>query len=113
MLSDNWFLSNNGAKRSVYSDNSISNRVNYSGISHSKTAPKGMETALILKVMTWLWVTSYVGAIYLNAGTIKADILWFLALMFGFVKFIRYCMKTWQDFRKGELEIKAQQKKIK
>lgn len=113
MLPGNWFLSKNGAKRSVYSDNSISHRVNYSGISHNKTAPEGMETALIFKVLTWVGVTSYVGAIFLNAGTWKADTLWFLAFMFGVVKFLRYSMKTWQDFRKGELEIKIQQKKAK
>lgn len=113
MLSGNWFLSKNGAKRKVYSDNSISYRVNYSGISHDKTASKGMETALIVKIFTWVGVTSYVGAIILNVGTWKADTLWFLAFMFGVVKFLRYTMKTWQDFRKGELEIKAQRKKIK
>lgn len=72
-----------------------------------------METTLILKIATWLGVTSYVGAIWLNIGTWKADVLWFLAFMFGVVKFIRYSMKTWQDFRKGELEIKAQRKKVK
>lgn len=113
MLPDNWFLSKNGAEREVYSNNSISRRVNYSGISHNKTAPKGMETTLIIKIITWLGVTSYIGAIFLNAGTWKADTLWFLAFMFGVVKFIRYSMKTYQDFRKGELDIKAQRKRIK
>jgi len=113
MLSSNWFLSKNGAKRSIYSDNSISHRTNYSSLPHNKTAPKRMETKLILTIMTWLGVSSYIGAIWLNVGSWKADVLWFLALMFGVVKFIRYSMKTWQDFRKGELEIKAQKKKIK
>ena len=113
MFSNNWFLSKNGAERTAYSNNSISHRTNYSGLSNHKTAPKGMETALIIKVATWLGITSYVGAIILNAGTWKADVLWFLALMFGVVKFIRYTMKTWQDFRKGELDIKAQRRKIK
>lgn len=113
MFSNNWFLSKNGAKRKVYSDNSISYRTNYSHLPYDKPVPKRMETTLILKIATWLGVTSYVGAIWLNIGTWKADVLWFLALMFGVVKFIRYSMKTWQDFRKGELEIKAQKKKIK
>jgi hypothetical protein len=114
MFSDNWFLSQNGAKREVYSDNAISHRVNYSGISNHQTAPKRtMETTLILKIITWLGVSSYIGAIWLNIGTWKADILWGLALMFGVVKFIRYSVKTWQDFRKEELNIKAQRKKVK
>ena len=114
MLSNNWFLSKNGAKRSIYSNDSISHRTNYSSIPHHKTAPnRKMETTLILKVITWLGVSSYIGAIYLNIGSWKADLLWGLALMFGVVKFIRYSIKTWQDFRKGELDIKAQRKKIK
>jgi len=113
MLPDNWFFSKNGAKRAIYSDNSISRSVNYSGVHNHKTAPKGMETTLILKIATWFGVSSYVAAIYLNVGSWKADVLWGLALMFGVVKFIRYSMKTWQDFRKGELDIKAQRKKIK
>lgn len=113
MFPNNWFLSKNGAKRSVYSDNSISYRVNYSGISHPKKAASRMEAKLILTILSWLGLTSYVAAIILNIGTWKADTLWFLAFMFGVVKFIRYTMKTWQDFRKGELEIKMQKKKIK
>lgn len=113
MFSNNWFLSKNGAKRSVYSDHSISHRTNYSHISDHKTAPKRMETKLILTIFTWVGFTSWVGAIILNAGTWKADSLWLLAFLFAVVKFIRYSIKTWQDFRKGELEIKAQKKKIK
>lgn len=113
MFSNNWFFSKNGAKRAVYSDNSISYRTNYSHLSYDNPAPKRMEATLIFKIATWIGVTSYIGAIFLNVGTWKADILWGLALMFGVVKFIRYTMKTWQDFRKGELEIKAQKKKIK
>ena len=113
MFSDNWFLSKNGAERAIYSNDSISRRTNYSGISHPKKAPRRMETKVILTILSWLGLTSYVAAIILNVGTWKADTLWFLAFMFGVVKFIRYTMKTWQDFRKGELEIKMQKKKIK
>ena len=112
MLSNNWFLSKNGAKRAVYSDNAISYRTNYSGIPHNKTAPKRMETSLIFTIITWLGISSYIGAIILNVGTWKADILWGLALLFGVARFIRYSIKTWQDFRRGELEIKAQRKKV-
>lgn len=72
-----------------------------------------METTLILKFFTWVGATSYIGSLFINAGTWKADVLWGLAVMFGGVKLVRYCMKTWQDFRKGEIEIKIQRKKIK
>jgi len=113
MFSNNWFLPKNGAKRELYSNQSISYRANYSSVPNLKKAPLGMETKLILTIGTWLGVTSWVSAVILNAGTWKADVLWGLALMFAVVKFIRYSIKTWQDFRKGELEIKAQRKKIK
>lgn len=113
MFSDNWFLSKNGAKREIYSYNSVSRRTNYSGISHPKTAPKRMETKLILTIFTWLGCGSYIAAILLNIGTWKADVLWVLAVLFGVVKLIRYGMKTWQEYRKGELEIKIQEKEIK
>lgn len=63
--------------------------------------------------LTILGAISWISAVILHAGTWKADVLWFIAVMFAGVKFIRYCMKTWQDFRKGEIEIKVQKKKIK
>lgn len=69
-----------------------------------------MEIKLIL---TALGLTSYIGAIFLNIGTWKANSLWALAFMFGAVKLIRYCMRTWQEFRKGEIDIKIQRKKVK
>lgn len=113
MFSNNWFLSKNGAKREIYNHNSISHRTNYSHIPNDQTAPKRMETKIILTIFTWLGVTSYVWALFINSGTWKADVLWGLAVMFGVIKVIRYGAKTWQEFRRDELEIKAQKKKIK
>jgi hypothetical protein len=110
MFSGNWFFSKDGAKRGAYSNSAVYPRVNYSGISYNKTAPKRMEAKLILIIAGWLF---YFATIYLNIATLKADILWVLAFLFGVVRFIRYCIKTHQDYRKGEVEIKIRQKEIK
>jgi hypothetical protein len=112
MFSDNWFLSQNGAKREVYSDNAISHRVNYSGISNHQTAPKGkMETKLIFTILTWLGFGSYFGAIILNVGTWKADVLVVFGGAFLLLKFIRLTLKTWYECKRQEIEIKMLQKK--
>lgn len=70
-----------------------------------------METKIIFSVLSALGITSYITAILLNIGTWKADILFGIAVLFGIVKFIRYTIRTWQDYRRGEIEIKNLQKK--
>jgi hypothetical protein len=107
------YVSKNGKQSSLHSEHAIHSSVKRGGFLNLKASPNRMEAKLFLTVLSWLGVGSYIGAIILNIGSWKADILWGLAVMFGVVKFIRYSVKTWQDFRKGELEIKAQQKKIK
>lgn len=111
-FSGDGYISRNGSKSLSSSEHVILSSANRDYITNPKSSSQRME-AIIIKALTWIGITSYVGAILLNAGNWKADVLWFLALMFGVVKFLRYCMKTWQDFRKGELEIKAQRKKVK
>lgn len=111
MFSNNWHISRNGSKRQVYSDNSVSKRTlnNYSP--NRKTTDKRVETKIIFSVLSALGITSYITAILLNIGTWKADILFGIAVLFGIVKFIRYTIRTWQDYRRGEIEIKNLQKK--
>lgn len=111
-FSDPGHISRNGSKSLSNSEHAIYSGVNRDYIINHKASSQRME-AILIQLITWGGITTYIGAIILNAGNWKSDVLWFLALMFGVVKFIRYSMKTWQDFRKGEIEIKAQQKKIK
>lgn len=107
------YVSKNGKQSLPDSEHAIYNSAHRGSIINHKPDPRRMEAKLLLTVLSWVGLGSYIGAIWLNIGNWKADVLWFLALMFGVVKFIRYSMKTWQDFRKGELDIKAQRKKIK
>lgn len=107
------YVSKNGKQSHLHSEHAIHSSVKRGSFLNLKENPKRMEAKLFLTILSWLGIGSYIGAIILNVGTWKADLLWFLALMFGVVKFIRYCVKTWQDFRKGEIDIKIQRKKIK
>jgi len=107
------YVSKNGKQSHLHSEHAIHSGTKRGGFLNLTANPKRMEAKLFLIVLSWVGVTSYIGAIWLNIGTWKADVLWFLALMFGVVKFIRYSMKTWQDFRKGELDINEQRKKVK
>lgn len=104
-------FSKNGTKSLPYSEYAVYNSVERGNIFNPTTNRKRMEK-LFLAVLTWAGVTSYLGAILLNVGNWKADVLWFIACLFGVVKFIRYSLKTWQDYRRGELEIKSKRKEM-
>lgn len=107
MFSNNWFISKNGAKREIYSDDSVSHRTIYYNIPHPN-ARKKMETKLILSILSWAGVGSYVAGILLNMGTWKSDLMFFVGFLFMVMKLIRYTIKTWQDFRRGEIQIKKE-----
>jgi hypothetical protein len=110
MFSNNWFFQKNGAKRKAYSDHTISYSANYNHLPNHQANPKRMETKLFLIILSWIGVGSYIGGILLNLGTWKSDTLFCLAFLFGIVKFIRYTVRTWQDFRRGEIDIKLKRK---
>lgn len=111
MFSNNGFLPKNGAERGVYSNNSIPRRVDYSGILQYKTAPKRMEAKLIVTIFTWVGFSSFFGAILLNIGSWKADILVVFGGAFMLLKFVRLAMKTWYECQRQEIEIKMLKKK--
>lgn len=111
MFSNNGFLPKNGAERGLYSNDSIPRHVDYSGILQRKTAPKRMEPKLIVAILTWVGFSSYVGAIFLNIGTWKADLLVVFGGAFMLLKFIRLTMKTWYECQRQEIEIKMLKKK--
>lgn len=111
-FSNSGYISKNGAKSLHSSEHVIHSTAKRGSFFNFKASPQRMETILI-KLVTWGGITTYIGALLLNIGNWKADVLWFLALMFGVVKLLRYSMKTWQEFRRGEIDIKIQQKKIK
>jgi hypothetical protein len=112
MFTNNRSFSKNGAKSLPYSQHAIYGGIDNSSVVDNTPNRTRMEK-LILVALSWLGFTSYIGAIILNIGNWKADVLWVIACMFGVVKFVRYSLKTWQDYRKGEIDIKLHRKKIK
>lgn len=112
MFSNRRDISTNGTKSLFYRERAVYNSANNSGFFNQQTNPKRMETKLFLSVLSWIGVSSYIGGILLNLGTWKSDVLFFLAFLFGVVKFIRYSVKTWQDYRRTEIEIKLKRREI-
>ncbi len=110
MFSGRGYFHRNGKQSSLHSERAISGGLKHSHYFNGTANPKRMETKVIFSILSALGVTSYVGAIILNIGNWKADVLWFIACMFGVVKFIRYCLKTWQDYRRTEIDIKLKRK---
>ena len=110
MFSDRGYNFRNGKQSSLHSERAVSGSIERGHYFNSSANPKRMETKVIFSILSALGLTSYVGAIILNIGNWKADVLWFIACMFGVVKFIRYCLKTWQDYRRTEIEIKLKRK---
>jgi hypothetical protein len=111
MFSNNGFLPKDGAERGAYSNHTLPPRVDYSGILQRKTAPKRMETKLIVAIFTWVGLSSYIGAILLNIGTWKADLLVVFGGAFMLLKFVRLAMRTWYECQRQEIEIKMLKKK--
>lgn len=70
-----------------------------------------MEPNLIFTVLSAIGAGSYISAILLNMGTWKSDLLALFGFAFILLKFIRLTIKTWQDYRKEELQIKVMRKK--
>lgn len=113
MFSNRGYISKNGTKSLHDSERTLFNSLKRGRYINIERNLRRMETKLIITVINVLGITSYVSAIILNIGSWKADILWGLAVLFGIVKFIRYSLKTWQDYRRGEIEIESERHKLK
>lgn len=113
MFSNNGYISRNGAKHSIYDNDSVRKRTNYNHLPNHTSNQKRVEAKILAWALTGTGIISYVWAIFLNLKTWKADVLFLLGAAFLLMKFIRLTIKTWQEYRKEELEIKAIQKKHK
>ena len=69
-----------------------------------------MELKLWLALTYGLGLTSYVGAILLNIGNWKSDILFMFALIFGMTRFIFFCIKQVQLKQLRDLEIRRERR---
>ncbi len=109
-FSNNGYISKNGRQSSLYREHAIHNSVKRGSFFNPSTSNNRMETKLFLIILSWLGVGSYIGGIWLNIGNWKANLMFIIGLLFMIMKFIRYSLKTWQDYRKGELEIKKRKR---
>lgn len=110
MSSNNRNVHRNGTEQHIYSNNAIYPGTFNNHIPNSKQATRRMEAKLILGIFTGLGITSYIWAVILNIGSWKGDVLFGIAVLFGILKVLRYGMKTWQDYRMRELEIREKRR---
>ena len=110
MFSDSRNFPENRKQQQVYSGHSFSPSIRSNNI-HNPIPKKRMEK-LVIHIILASGFGAYIWAIFLNIGTWKADMLFGVAFLFMVVRFIRYCAKTWQEYRKGEIQIKMLRKNI-
>lgn len=107
------FISRNGKHTAVQSEHAFRSSFVRNGYINNATNNKRMETKLFLTVLSWIGLGSYVAGILLNIGTWKSDILAVLGFAFILLKFIRLCLRTWQSYKREEIEQQILKKKIK
>jgi hypothetical protein len=109
MFSNNEFFHKNGKQQQVYSQHSISPIIGSNNIHNPTPSNKRMEKLILHAVLT-TGFGAYLFAIFLNIGTWKADLLFFMGAAFIILKFIRLSIRTWQDYKRTEIEIRIKRK---
>lgn len=112
-FSDNRYISKNGAKSLDNSEHVIYSTAKRGSFFNFKASPQRMEAKLFLTVLSWIGLSSYIAGVFLNIGTWKADILAVFGFAFILLKFIRLTIKTWQSYKREEIELKILKKKSK
>lgn len=110
---DSGFISRNGKHTTVQSEHAISSSFRRSFFVNPKTNPKRMEAKIILTALSWIGVGTYIGGILLNLGNWKSAILFGLGVAFMLVKLARALIKTYQEFKREEIEQQILKKKAK
>jgi hypothetical protein len=105
------YVSKNGQQSLHNSEHAVYSGVKHSSFLNPKASPQRMEAKLFLTVLSYIGLGSYVAGVVLNIGTWKADILAVFGFAFILLKFIRLTLKTWQSYRREEIEIKVLKKK--
>jgi hypothetical protein len=109
-FSNGRYISANGAESFSNSERVVSSTTKRSSIFNGKTSPQRMEK-LFLTVLSWVGLGSYIGGILLNLSNWKSDILFLAGCGFMLLKFIKLTIRTWQSYRREEIEIKMLKKK--
>lgn len=110
-FSNDGYISKNGAKSLDNSEHALFSSFKRGGIFHHKASPKRMETKLFITVLSWVGLGSYIAGIFLNLSTWKADLLFLCGLAFMLLKFIRLTIRTWQAYKREEIEQEILRKK--
>lgn len=109
-FSDSRYISRNGQQSPLHREHAIHSSVKRGSIFNHKGSPKRMEK-LFITVLTWLGLGAYIGGILLNLANWKSDILFLSGCGFMLLKFIRLTIKTWQSYKREEIEQQILKKK--
>lgn len=110
MPSSNNNFHKNGYQRTVDSVGPLYYSPKFNYLPNPSRNAKRMEVKLWLAITYGLGLTSYVGAILLNIGTWKSDILFMFAVIFAMTRFIFFCIKQLQLKQLRDLEIKREKR---
>jgi len=110
-FSDNRYISRNGKQSPLHRQHAMDSSIKRGSFIDFKASPQGMEK-LYLTVLTWIGFSSYIGGILLNLANWKSDILFVAGCGFMLLKFIRLTIKTWQSYKREEIEQKILKSKI-
>lgn len=110
MFSNGRYVPKNGEQHTLYSKHPIHNSTINSSIPNRKTISPRMEAKIIMTILSITGVASYIWAIILNMGNWKSDVLFSLAVLFGILKVVRFGIRTYQDYKITQLDIKEKER---
>lgn len=92
--------------------NALSGSSSSNYIPNAQTNPKPViEPKLILTIITIVGIPSYIGAMMLNLGNWKGNVLFCLAAAFGLFKFGRLVWRTIMEAKERNIELKAKKRR--
>lgn len=103
-ISDSRYVSRNGKQSPLHREHAIHSSIKRGSFFNFKASPTGMETKLFLTLLSWIGFGSYLGGILLNLTNWKSDILFLSGCAFMLLKFIRLTIKTYQSYKREEIE---------
>lgn len=102
--------SGNYNKHNIYNQHPI-RHVAFGNRNYNPNPAKKRMEKLILNVLIGTGFGTYIAGILLNVGTLKGDVLFVLGALFMLMKFVRLMLRTWQAYKREELEQKILKKK--
>ena len=111
-FSDSRFVSRNGKQSPLHREHAISSSIKRGSFFNFKASPKRMETKIFLTIFSLIGVGSYIGGMLLNLSNFKSDILFWVGFGFIVLKFVGRLIKTWQAYKREEIEQQILKRKI-